>query len=416
MTVELRCIRCGAAGDATLGRPCPACAAEGVAVNLATVYDLERAGREFAAALDGPLRGLPRYAALLPVAADEIFSRDVGDTPLFEVPRLAAAVGVARLWIKDESRGPTWSFKDRAAAIAAAHARATGAPALVVASTGNAAAAAAAHALRAGLPAVVLFARNVDPVMAAFVRAYPAQIAVTATKGDRWRAMRECVDRLGCYPASNYWDPAIGNNPYAVDGYKAIGFEIWEQLGRRAPDAVALPVCYGDGLYGVGRAFEELHALRLAPRVPRLLGGEVHGSLERALLKGADRVAPAGDGRSTAATSISAAQSTYQALHAVRRSDGWVSQVSEEAMLEAERLLLRDAGLYVERSSAAALACVIRQLEDGRLDRGAEVVLVNSSGGLKSVGLRLDAPAAAIEDVEAVVERAGELLATTARP
>lgn len=375
-------MRCERPGEAA---PCPHCASEGHAANLTTVHDLEAAKGPFLAGLERPGLAADRYAALLPVDPGELVSQDVGGTPLLDAPRLAEAVGVARLWIKDESRGPTWSFKDRAASIGAAHARALGAPGIVAASTGNAAAATAAHARRAGLPAVLLFARGVDPIMSAFARAYGAQVFVAPTKADRWALMRHCVQEHDLYPCSNYADPPIGGNPFALDGYKAIGFEIWEQLGRRTPDAVYLSVCYGDALFGVFKAFEELRGMGLAGPLPRLSGGEVYGSLERALAAGADAVAAVDIDRATAAFSASANQSTYQALHAVRRSGGWVSSTREPDILAAQRLIAETEGLFVETASALAVAALAVHLESGRLARDAEVVVVNSSTGVKSV-------------------------------
>src|SRR5690606_18286928 len=95
-----------------------------------------------------------------------------------------------------------------------------------------------AYARRAGMPAIVLFARGVDPLMAAFVRSYAPLLVATATKAGRWVLMRHCVGQWGCYPAGSFAEPPLGANPFMIDGYKSIGFEIWEQLDRRLPDWV----------------------------------------------------------------------------------------------------------------------------------------------------------------------------------
>lgn len=388
--LELRCIRCGELAEPEpIGAGCPRCAERGLASNLTTVYDLEAAGSELARAREAGIEGPPRYAALLPLAPEELESRDNGPTPLVEAPRLASALGLGRIWIKDESRGPTWSFKDRPAAIAAAHARLLGREFVVTASTGNAAAATAAHARRAGVTAVILFARSIDPLMSDFVRSYGAAAVSVASKEDRWRLMRDAVGERGWYPNSNYSDPPIGNNPWAIDGYKLIGFELYEQLAGCLPDQVFFPVCYGDALFGVWKAFSELAEIGLVERerLPRMAGGEVQGSLECALKAGADRAERIEPARETIAFSIAAAQSTYQALHSTRESGGWVSRVSDAQLLDAQRLLVEHEGLLVETASAAALAALVIQLREGRVSAGAEVVLVNSSTGLKSLGV-----------------------------
>jgi threonine synthase len=368
------------------------CARDGVAVNYSTVYDLAAAKPGFLAALDEPTAGILRYTSLLPVDADDIAAPDVGGTPLVEAPRIAAEVGVARLWVKDESRGPTWSFKDRASVVAAAHARKLGHRAIVASSTGNAAAATAAHAARVGIPAVILFAKGVDPVMAAFVQAFGAHVVVTPTKADRWDLMRHSVEALGCYPNSTYTNPPVGNNPWTIDGYKTIGYEIWEQLGRSTPTDILFPVCYGDALFGVFKAFGELREMGLVDESPRLGGGEIYGSLEHALETSADRPEAAPVDGPTTASSNSSPQGTYQALHAVRSTAGWVSRVSEDELVHAERLLAEGAGLFVERAAAASLAGLIRQVADGRVTPDAEVVLIGSSSGLKSISHHLDGP------------------------
>jgi threonine synthase len=387
---ELRCIRCGEiAADEPLGGGCPTCAERGLAANLTTVYDLEDAATELTAARTAGVRWPERYSALLPVELDGPAGADAGPTPLFEAPELARAIGLDRLWIKDESRGLTWSFKDRPAAIAAAHARALGREFIVSASTGNGAAATAGHARRAGVGSVILFAQSVNPLMAAFGRSYGGTVVSVRSKEDRWRLMQEAVAELGWYPNSNYRTPPIGNNPWVIDGYKLIGFELHEQLGDRLPDQIFFPVCYGDALFGVWKACLELAGLGFVDRerLPLIAGGEIQGSLERALEAGAEQAERVEAPRETIAFSIAGPQSTYQALHATRASGGWVTQVSEAQLLEAQRLLAEHEGLYVETASAAALAALRIQLGQGRVTADAEVVLINSSTGIKSLGV-----------------------------
>ena len=384
--VGLGCLRCGRAPEG--GQPatgCARCADEGTPASLTTVYDLEAAAGNFspehlADRPPGPLR----YRELLPIEAEEAVTLGEGGTPLLPAPRLAGELGVRAVWIKDESRNPTWSFKDRAASMAASMARREGAAGLVVASTGNAAAATAAYARAAGLPAIVLFAVGVDPVMAGMVHGFGVPVVATPTKKDRWVLMRHGVDDLGLFPNSNFADPPVGVDPRVVDGYKAMGLEIWEQLGHRAPDAVYLAVGYGDALFGVYKAFRELEEMGFAD-VPRVSGGEVYGSLSAALRGSGDRVEAVPADRPTAASSIATAQSTYQALHAVRSSGGAVRQVSEEEIVEAQRLLVVAEGLFVEAASAAGLAALRADVFDGTAPPDAEVVLVSTSAGVKSV-------------------------------
>lgn len=381
----LRCIRCGAedpSGPAASG--CSICADERGRAALATVYDLERASASFdPEQLRGRRSGPRHFAELLPAEISMAPLRE-GDTPMLNASNLARRLGVRRLWVKDESRNPTWSFKDRAAAIAVARARSLGSRAVVVSSTGNAAAATSAYAQALGVDAIVLFATGVDPLMAAYVRGYGACVVATPTKADRWVLMRRLVEDHGCYPNSNYSDPPVGNDPYALDGYKRIAFEIWEQLGYRTPDWVFGAVGYGDSLFAMYKAFAELESMGLASP-PRLGAGVVFASLTSAL-EGNDEFVPLAEPTGhTIASSIATAQSTLQALVSIRSTAGAVCRTPDAAIRQAQALLVSTQGIFVEASSAAGLAALVQALESGMVDPGSEVVFVNTSAGLKSV-------------------------------
>lgn len=382
----LACSRCSTtASDDAAAAGCHACSAQGYPANLTTVYDLTRVARLLdPAVLRWRRFDMWRYQELLPVASERAVTLGEGGTPLLPAPRLAERLGLRQLWIKDETRNPTWSFKDRAAAVSASMAKATGTWALVVSSTGNAGAATAAYARRAGLSAVVLFTCDVDPLMKSLVLAYRPHAVATPTKADRWLLMQHCVAALGCYPNSNFQAPPIGNNPYAIDGYKTIGFEIWEQLDHYAPDWIFVPTGYGDGLFGIYKGFSELAELGLAD-VPRLGAGEVSGSLARTVPGTGDRPFHGNDITGTLGYSISNPQGTYQAVAALRRSKGTATTITNDELTEWRRLLASMEGLFVETSSAAGFAALARQLDAGVVHPDERVVVVATSSGLKSI-------------------------------
>jgi threonine synthase len=373
---------------------CPRCAERDRHANLTTVYDLARARPAFERAIVERPPGLWRYDAVLPFPADRAVTLHEGGTPLVETPRLARHLGLRRVWIKDESRNPTWSFKDRSASLAATHALELGAPAMVVASTGNAAASVAAYARRAGLPAIVLFARGVDPIMSAFVRSYGAFVVATETKADRWVLMRHCVETWACYPAGTFASPPIGANPFMIDGYKSIGFEMWEQLGRRLPDWVFGPSGYTNALYGILKSFEELAGMGLLEEgpLPRIGIAEAYGSLSRAIATDSE-VAHAADLSAlppTVAISMGTAQNAYQGLVTIRSTRGSATQVSNDAILTAQRLLAETEGIFGETASAAGLAALVEAVDARTIEPDADVVLLLTSTGLKSLAVTAD--------------------------
>jgi threonine synthase len=380
----LACIRCGAP---FLPEPrfdgCPRCRAEAPA-NLTPTYDYDGIRRAFRVeALRDRPRTMWRYHEFLPPDADEIVTLDEGMTPLIPAPRLGSRLGVPRLFLKDESRNPTWSFKDRLASAALSMGPRFGARTVGVSSSGNAGAAGAAYAARAGLPCVILTFQGAPGSMMTQMRAYGAFVVATAQKADRWKLLRACIDRLGWYPTSPFFGPPIGSNPYGVDGYKTIAFEVCEQLGWRAPDWCAFPVAYGDALFGAWKGFREFADLGLVPNRPRLVAAEIYGSLQRALLGSGDVPPEMPTSPPSIALSIGTARSTYQALHALRHSQGVARTLEDADLLHLQKLLGRDEGIYAEPSSMAALAAIWRLRAEGILAEHETVVAVLTASGLK---------------------------------
>lgn len=374
----LACIRCGREHSLDrYDRPCAACAAEGVACNLTVVYAHgEPTG--LAPSARGPA-SLWRYADALPVGADEAVSLGEGMTPLLP----AAALGRAGLFVKDESRNPSWSFKDRLASVAVSVARARGARVIATSSTGNAGAAAAAYAAAARLPCIVFTVRDAAGPMVSQMRACGAMVLAAARKDDRWTLLSAGVERFGWFPTSPFFAPAVGSNPYGVEGYKTLAYEIVEQLDGRAPDWCVLPVCYGDALYGLWKGFEELRGWGRIDRPPRLAAAETSGSLAAALDAGGDMPPDMPRPNPGIAASIDMSRGTCQALHALRRSKGCAVAVGDAEIEHWQARAAGAMGLFVEPSAAAALAAADRLWTAGRIAPGETVVALSTASGLK---------------------------------
>ena len=266
------------------------------------------------------------------------------------LPRL----GLPRLYAKDESQNPTWSYKDRLCSLAVTHALATGARVITISSTGNHGASTAAYAARAGLACVIFTLASVPDTMKTLMQAYGAAVVACPTSESRWTLMRESVERLGWYPTSGFVLPPIGSNPYGIEGYKTLAYEVAEELGWQAPDRIVVPSAYSDGLFGIWKGMTELQALGWIKHLPRMVAAEPFGPLAYALERALE--APeAVEGGQSVAFSIASRYGTYQGLTALRDSRGAGVRITDEGVFEAQRALAREEGIFVEPSSATAL-------------------------------------------------------------
>ncbi|MGA4995032.1 threonine synthase [Nonomuraea bangladeshensis] len=349
-----------------LTRGCPATSTGELAYPLEVVYDYDRVDRRLFDQEPGP--DLARWAPLLPPLAAPTLGE--GGTPLVELD------GV---FVKDESRNPTWSHKDRLTRVAVSAAVAAGAPGVVVASSGNHGASAAAYAARAGLPAIVLASAASPPAVQAFVRAYGARV-LSAPVERRWPLLREIVDRLGYHPVSNQTVTHTGH-PFGPEGYKTIAYELFLQLGA-VPAAVFAPTGYAELLFGIWKGFTELRLLGLSEATPRMYACESAAGGPHAHALGTGAPAAIVETGPSAAYSILGGVGGHRGVLAVRESGGEAVRVSDDDLRAAQRDLARH-GLWQELSGAAGLAAYRRL---GRAF-GGPVVCVATSSGFKDLGV-----------------------------
>jgi threonine synthase len=391
----LQCLRCGAAYPADhYADDCPACRPVARS-NLVVVYDAAML-RPRPRPLSPLGAGLWRYGDLLPVQPEMAVSLGEGNSPLHRLERIGANLGIAGLFAKDETRNPTWSFKDRLACMAVSAARGFAAQVIVSSSSGNAGAAAAAYAARAGLPCVVFTFKSAAGPMVTQMRAYGAAVVAVETKEDRWTLMEHAVRQFGWFPTSPFFGPVVGSNPYGIEGYKTLAYEIAEALQWQVPDWCVLPVCYGDALVGIWRGFSDMMALGWTDRMPRMVAAEVSGSLTAALGERVDAPPDIRRNQSSIAGSIGATRGTFQALEILRRSGGTAVTVDDDALTRWQQELAASEGLYVEPSTAAAPAAVEQLVASGQISSSDRVVCLLTASGLK--------------DPAATAARQGELL------
>jgi threonine synthase len=380
--IGLQCVRCG-----TLYPPdhyaedCPRCRSQ-ASSNLAVSYEPSfRKPRCKPGA--GSNNDLWRYGDVLPIDDSNAVKLGEGGSPLHRLERLGRMIGLPGLFAKDETRNPTWSFKDRLACIAVSTAKQMGSRVIVSSSTGNAGASAAAYAAKAGLQCVVFTTRGAAGPIMTQMRAYGATVVAVESKADRWTLMEHAVRRYGWFPTSPFFGPAVGSNPYGIEGYKTLAYEIAEQLNWEVPDCCVLPVCYGDALLGMWRGFDDMRAFGWTNRMPRMYAAEVYGSLNAALMRGGDTLDDMPKSHDTVATSIAATRSTFQALDVIRRSGGSATKVGNEDAMRCQQWLARDEALYVEPASAAALAAAEVFHRTGQIRRSDQVVILLTASGLK---------------------------------
>jgi len=355
---------------------------------LEVSYELPRVTREQIEA--GP-RNIWRYASLLPVRPD-IASRpntEPGCTPLVRADALAAALGMRRLWIKDERSNPTHSFKDRVVAVALAAAVEMGYRVLACPSTGNLANAVAAAAARAGIESVVLVPANLEPEKI-FASAVYGGMLVKVDGG------YDDVNRLASELADEREDWAFVNvnvRPYYAEGSKTIGFEIAEHLGWRLPRQIVVPVASGAQLVKIDKAFREFASLGLVPDTAvTVYGAQASGCapVAAAFAAGADVVQPVRPDTIAKSLAIGNPADGPYVLDVVRRTGGSVSAAPDDEIVDSIRMLAATEGIFGETAAGVTLAVLRRLLDAGQLDPDEETVIINSGDGLKTLNAVAD--------------------------
>jgi threonine synthase len=328
-----------------------------------------------------PLSGLERWAPLLPPLVPEL-SLGEGGTALVPAERMARWAGLeGPIWLKDESRNPTWSHKDRLNYCIVSTAVANGARGIAVASTGNHGAAAAAYARRAGLRCVVISTPDLQRAFEHFQTALGSDFLLVPRE-ERWPALNRIVDETGFMPASNLTRFHTGN-PFGPEGYKTIAYEIFCQLGGRIPGTVVLPTGYGELLFGVSKGFRELKELGVAEAMPQIFSAEpaVRAPLARAMAR--NEAAAEVTGPSSIAAGIACTVSSYRAVVGLRTSRGRALTFHDDVLAEAASELAHE-GLWQEYSGVAGLAALREARQRG--EAFAEpVVTVLTSTGLKEI-------------------------------
>lgn len=388
---HLNCLVCGKSyRPDQVDYVCPDHGYEGI---LDLRYDYEAIRARFSRQMLSENRELSiwRYKPLLPVAADAVVPPlAVGWTPLYKTDRLASTLGIRHLWVKDDGRQPTASFKDRASAMAIVKAAEKGATVITTASTGNAAA--ALSGLCASIDqANVIFVPESAP-QAKITQLLVFGSTVVLVKGNYGNAYDLCmtaVEQFGWYNRNT------GYNPYMTEGKKTVSFEIAEQMDWKVPDKVFVSVGDGCIIGGVLKGFRDLYEMGWIDRIPQLFGVQAEGSsfLYEAWKNEEEVLTKPEIDAQTIADSISAGmpRDRIKAMAAVTDTDGAFICVSDSEILSAIPEMARGCGVFAEPAGAAAYAGLKKAIESGQVNADDTVVVISTGNGLKDISSALKA-------------------------
>ncbi len=377
----LECVRCGQRyADGQVRYTCPRCGPAGI-LDIRYDYDaIAAAGFGPAWLAAQPERTHWRYRDLLPIGDGvEVPSLPVGWTPVFPLPDLARRLGVAELWIKDDGRGPTGSFKDRASSVAAVKAAELGVRAVCCASTGNAASSLAGFAAPLGLEAFIFVPQTAPEAKLTQLLIFGATVfVVEGSYRDAYELCTRAAEAFGWYNRS------AGINPVPVEGKKTAGLEIGEQMADGVPDWVSVSVGDGCTIAGIWKGLREMRRFGVIDRLPRMLGTQAAGAapLVDAFRRGTEDWVPVEAETVADSIAVGEPRNGVKALRAVRESGGALVAVTDEEILAAQRELA-SFGVFGEPAAVAGIAGVRRAREEGLVGPADRVLHVVTGSGLK---------------------------------
>ena len=382
---SLKCLICGAEyGPDEIDYVCPKHGDDGI---VDVQYDYELIGRRISPATLAENRDYTiwRYKPLLPVEPDSpVPPLTVGWTPLYRADRLAAGLGLKHVWVKDEGREPSASFKDRASVVAVVKAQERGAEVITTSSTGNAGAALSAMCASVAQKNVIFLPESAPPAKVAQLLVYGSTvIMVRGTYDDAFELCAEAAKEFGWYNRNT------GYNPYMTEGKKTASLEICEQLEWDAPDRIFVSVGDGCVIGGVHKGLKDLMALGWIKKMPKIMGVQAAGSaaLYDAWRTGISAMEMKPIDAHTIADSISAGlpADRIKGLAAVVETRGAYIKVTDDEILAAIPVLARGSGVFAEPAGAAAYAGLVKAVEQGLVHPDERIVVLSTGNGLKDI-------------------------------
>ena len=345
-------------------------------------YDLIQDAMTIDAIESGPPT-IWRYGPLLPV--DPKYKVDIGTgfTPLIRADRLAKAIGIDTLWIKNDTVNPTWSFKDRVVSMAIGRAREFGFEAMACASTGNLANSIAAHSAAAGMDCFVFIPDDLEAGKVVGSGIYhPTLVTINGSYDDVNRVCTELSYRRPWAFVN------INVRPYYAEGSKTLAFETAEQLGWRAPDRVVAPMASGSLFTKIWKGFQELEKIGLIqnPKT-KMSGAQAQGCspIATAYEAGSMNFVPQKPNTIARSLAIGNPADGYYALKTMEQTGGGAAMASDKEILEGIQLLAETEGVFAETAGGVTIACLKKLVEQGVIAKNEETVAYITGAGLKTI-------------------------------
>ena len=356
---------------------------------LEVAYDYRALGRDLTRRRieRGPLT-VWRYCDLLPADCEQAVDIGAGFTPLLQCRNLGEALGLRRLYIKNDCANPTWSFKDRVVTVASTKAREFGFDTLACASTGNLANSVAAHAARRGMRAMVFIPANLEQGKVVGAAIYGSTLV--AVDGSYDEVNRLCSELADKYP----WAFVnINIRPYYSEGSKTLAYEVVEQLGWRAPDHCIVPLASGSLFTKIWKGLKEMAWLGLADWAhTRMSGAQPEGCspIVGAWERQSFDIRPVRPNTIAKSLAIGNPADGYYTLKVLEHSGGFGVAVTDEEIVEGMKLLAEAEGIFAETAGGVVIAALRRLATQGRIGPDELVVVFITGAGLKTQEAVLD--------------------------
>lgn len=379
---HLRCSKCGATFSEEVMYHCPYCGPSGT---LEVIFDISIVKKELTKEYlrDNLDPNVWRYQPILPLEdLRGAAPLQIGSTPLYKSRRLEELLNIKNIYVKDEGRNPTASFKDRASSIGVAKAIELQKDVICAASTGNAASSVSGFAACMGIKNYIFVPKTIPEGKLAQLLVFGSKVILI--DGDYDTAFDFCLKAVEHF---GWYNRSCAINPYLVEGKKTAAFEICEQLNFNVPDKIIMSVGDGCSISGVWKGFKEFYELGLIDKLPMMVSVQAEGANPvnrtfRKKIRKFDYIQP-----QTIADSISVGipRNGYKALNSLTESNGIAVDVSDDEILKAMTILARHTGVFGEPAGVTGFAGLMKLVKEGAIGKNESVALIVSGSGLKDI-------------------------------